>query len=180
MAEDNIEFYRHLFDETLFLVPEPATREQKLAATAAAAPPEEPVSGDTAMGPQYRLLGENRKGLVIAVSLPEGDFQALPRNEFLVKVLSAIQYSPADVAFVNIQRGEKLRIFDLAKETTVNHLVAFGPGLLDMTDDSSISLYKPASIGNTPLLIADPVADIERDVTKKKLLWNGLQAIFLK
>jgi hypothetical protein len=180
VAEENIEFYRHLFDETLFLVPDQQVRDQRQAAAAAAALPEEPVSGDTGAGPGYQLLGENRKGLVIAVSLSEKDFQALPRNEFLTKVLSAIQRSPADVAFVNIKRGEKLRIFDLAKETQLNHLVAFGPGLLDMTADSKISVYKPASIGQVPLLIADPLETIELDATKKRLLWNGLQAIFLK
>jgi hypothetical protein len=177
VAEDNIEFYRLLFDETLFLVPDSETRDKRLAA---AVPAEAPVSGDTAVGPAYPLVGENRKGLVIAVSLMEKDFQALPQNEFLTKVLSAIQHSPADVAFVNLKRGEKLRVFDLAKETQLNHLVAFGPGLLDMTADSKLGLYKPASIGNIPLLIAEPLADIEADVTKKKLLWTGLQAIFLK
>ena len=180
MAVENIEFYRHLFDETLFLVPDQQMRDQRQAAAAAAAMPEAPVSGDTGTGPAYQLLGENRTGLVIAVSLSEKDFQALPQNEFLTKVLSAIQRSPADVAFVNIKRGEKLRVFDLAKETSGHHLVAFGPGLLDMTADSRISLYKPAGIGQVPLLIADPLETIEQDVSKKKSLWNGLQAIFLK
>lgn len=180
MAEANIEFYRHLFDETLFLVADQQTREQRQAAAAAAVPPEEPVSGDTGAAPKYQLLGENRKGLVIAVSVSEKDFALLPRNAFLTKVLSAIQRSPADVAFVNVKRGEKLRTFDLAKETQLNHLVAFGPGLLDMSADSKVTLYKPAALGPVPLLIADPVSDIEVDVTKKKLLWSGLQAIFLK
>jgi hypothetical protein len=177
VAVENIEFYRHLFDETLFLVPDQQVRDQR---QAAAALPEDPVSGDTGTGPVYQLLGENRKGLVIAVSLSEKDFQALPQNEFLTKVLSAIQRSPADVAFVNIKRGEKLRVFDLAKETPVHHLVAFGPGLLDMTADSKISLYKPAGIGQVPLLIAEPLENIELDASKKRLLWIGLQAIFLK
>lgn len=176
VAEENIEFYRHLFDETLFLVPDQQAREQRQAPARA----EEPVSGDTPAGPAYQLLGENRKGLVIAVSLPETDFQALPRNEFLTKVLAAIQRSPADVAFVNLKRGQQLSTFHLAKETQLNHLVAFGPGLVEMSADSKVHPYKPASIGNIPLLLADPVAAIEADVNKKKMLWSGLQAIFLK
>lgn len=175
-----MELYRHLFDETLYLVPDSQQRSQWLAEAAAAAPPEESVSGDTLPRPAYRLLGENRKGLVIAVSMPEAEFQALPGNVFLTKVLAAIQHSPADVAFVNIQRGDKLRIFDLAKDTTLRSLLAFGPGLLDMSPDSKVNLYKPASIGKVPLLLADPLSAVEPDVTKKKLLWAGLQAIFLK
>jgi hypothetical protein len=176
VAEDKIEFYRHLFDETLFLVPDQQVGAQGIAP----ARPEEPVSGDTPTGPRYQLLGENRKGLVIAVSLPEAEFLALPKNEFLTRVLAAIQHSPADVAFVNLNRGQQLSPFDLAKETQLNQLVAFGPGLVEMSADSKINPYKPASIGNIPLLIADPVSAIEADVSKKKLLWNGLQAIFLK
>jgi hypothetical protein len=180
MAAENLELYRHLFDETLFLVPDKQRRDQQLAAAAAAVPPEEPVSGDTAPKMPYQLLGENRKGLVIAVSLQEQEFQALPQKEFLVKVLAAIQRSPADVAYVNIKRGEKLRVHDLSRQTTLNHLVAFGPGLLEMDADAKITVYKPAAIGQVPLLITDPLEDIERDVTKKKLLWNSLQAVFLK
>ncbi|MGV3502063.1 MAG: hypothetical protein ACO1O1_00025 [Adhaeribacter sp.] len=178
--EDNMELYRHLFDETLYLVPDARQRSQRLAQEAAAGVPAEVVSGDTLPRPAYRLLGENRKGLVIAVSMEEADFQALPGNVFLSKVLAAIQHSPADVAFVNIARGDKLRLFDLAKETTLRSLVAFGPGLLDMSADSRVNLYKPATIGQVPLLIADPLPAVEPDVTKKKLLWSGLQAIFLK
>jgi hypothetical protein len=177
--EDNIELYRHLFDETLFLVPEAgAVAQQPRPAAPVAAEPEAPALGDTAQPPAYQLLGENRKGLVIAVALPEPQFRALPANEFLTKVLGAIQRSPADVAFVNVGGGEKLRVFDLAKQTQLNHLVAFGPGLIDT--ESNIGLYKPAAIGQVPLLIGDPVAEIEKDVNKKKLLWAGLQAIFLK
>lgn len=177
MAEDNVEFYRHLFDETLFLLPDQPAESLRQTAPQR---PEEPVSGDTPAGPRYQLLGENRKGLVIAVSLPEEAFQALPRNEFLTKVLAAIQRSPADVAFVNMTPGQQLDTYELGKETQLNHLVAFGSGLVKMTADSKINPYKPASIGNVPLLVADPVAAIEADVNKKKLLWNGLQTIFLK
>ncbi|MGV3639657.1 MAG: hypothetical protein ACO1NZ_04000 [Adhaeribacter sp.] len=178
--EKNMELYRHLFEETLYLVPDPQQRSQRLAAEAAAAEPEEAYSGDTLPRTAYRLLGENRKGLVIAVSMEEAEFQALPGNVFLSKVLAAIQHSPADVAFVNIPRGEKLRIHDLARETKLSSLLAFGPGLLDMTADSKVNLYKPAAIGQVALLIADPLPAVEPDVTKKKLLWSGLQAIFLK
>jgi hypothetical protein len=95
-------------------------------------------------------------------------------------VLSAIQRSPADVAFVNIRGGEKLRVLDLSRQTQLQHLVAFGPGLLDMAAEARIELYKPAAIGDIPLLLAHPLEDIERDVSKKKLLWNSLQAVFLK
>jgi hypothetical protein len=176
VAEDNIEFYRHLFDETLFLVPDQQARAQRQTP----ARPEEPVSGDTLTGPRYQLLGENRKGLVIAVSLSEAEFLALPHNAFLTKVLAAIQRSPADVAFVNLKPGQLLSTFDLAKETQLNQLVAFGPGLVEMSADSKINPYKPASIGQVPLLVADTVAAIEADVNKKKSLWNALQSIFLK
>ena len=177
MEEQPLDFYQHFFTENLFLMPD---RNYGLSAALVTATDMEDINGDTLPAKQYALLGENRKGLVIAVSLSEKDFQALPGNEFLTKVLTSIKHTPNDVGFVNLAAKEKLQLYELSKETTVNYLLAFGPGLLDMDVNSKVHLYKPASIGNIPLLIADVLADIENDVNKKKLLWNGLQTVFLK
>ena len=177
MPEQNLDFYQHFITENLFLVPDQqATFSSNVAATTQS----EDVNGDTNPKSKYRLLGENRKGLVIVVALPKKEFLALPSHEFLTKVLASIRHTPDDVAFINLAPREKLDTYYLSKETKVNYLLAFGAGLLDMDADSKVHLYKPASLGTTPLLIADVLADIENDVTKKKQLWNGLQAIFLK
>jgi len=177
MPEQQLEFYQYFFTENLFLVPDlqsPAFTQDAQTTTI------EESNGDTQPIKKYNLLGENKKGLIIVVALPDNEFRALPQHDFLSKVLTSIRHTPDDVAFINLAAQEKLDTYRLSKETTVNQLLAFGPGLLDIDAHSKINLYKPASIGTTPLLIANVLEDIENDVNKKKLLWNGLQAIFLK
>ncbi|PIQ21216.1 MAG: hypothetical protein COW65_10435 [Cytophagales bacterium CG18_big_fil_WC_8_21_14_2_50_42_9] len=179
MQEQHLDFYQLFFTENLFLVPDmnsPAYPEAALPPATA----DDDISGDTLPAKRYNLLGQNRKGLIITVALLEKEFQALPSNEFLTKVLVSIKHTLSDVAFVNLEPKEKLDIYLLSKETQINNLLVFGPGLLDMDANSKVHLYKPASIGNIPLLIADVLATIENDVNKKKLLWSGLQAVFLK
>jgi len=177
MQEQPLDFYQQFFTENLYLVPDqtPATTPIPVPISAA-----EEINGDTVAAKTYRILGENRKGLLIVVSLPESEFAQLPRHDFLTKVLTSIKHLPDDVGFVNLNPQEKLDIYQISKETTLNALLAFGPGLLDMSSDSKIHLYKPASIGKIPLLIADVLTTIENDVNKKKSLWVGLQSIFLK
>jgi hypothetical protein len=184
---DLLPFYREFFTENLFLVPEPAsgttpptdsTKGQpvKLPAPEVA----EAIMGDTPVAKKFLVLGENRKGLVLLFSLPAAAFAALPGNVFLTKILAAIQHTPADVAYVNLEQNFAVNIFDLGKETKVQQVVAFGSGLVDMAPGSKINLYKPAGIGQVPLLLADPLHHIENDVNRKKQLWSGLQSIFLK
>ena len=172
-----LNFYQQFFTEILFLVPD-ANAESSLKNEILTEP--EAVDGDTIPVKKYHLLGENKKGLVILVAMAEKEFQALPQHEFLSKVLASIKHTTNDVAFINLAPPEKLEIYDLSKETKVNYLLAFGPGLLDMDANSKVHLYKPASIGSIPLLIADVLTVIENDVNKKKQLWNGLQAVFLQ
>ncbi|QNF35192.1 hypothetical protein HUW51_21645 [Adhaeribacter swui] len=183
-AED-LAFFQQLYTEPLFIIPEPS--EIVAPAPAAAVVPQETISpeeidrwGSTQPVKKYPLVGENKKGLVILVSLPEQAFSALPKNEFLIKILGAIRYTPQDVGYVNAQQTKSVNIHDLSKEVTLNHLLVFGKNILDMTEDSRVSYYKPASIGRTPLLIAEDLAAIELDVNKKKQLWGALQSMFLK
>lgn len=182
---EELAFYQQLYTEPLFILPEPPPEVTLVAPTAAIE--REVISaeeierlGSTAPLPKYPLLGENKKGLVLLVSLPEPAFRALPENEFLIKILGAIRYTPADVGYVNALQVKPVNIHDLSKEVNLNHLLVFGKNILDMSADSRVSYYKPASIGRTPLLIAEELEAIELDVNKKKQLWAALQAIFLK
>ena len=188
MAEAaSLAFYQQFYTESLFLVPEPALTDPENL-TLPIAPitdqqpgnPEQKPEDETPAVKRFVVAGENRKGLALLFSLPAEAFAALPQNEFLNKILAAIQFAPADVAYVNIQPNYALNLFDLGKETKVQQVVAFGPRLLDLASGFQVNLYKPAGIGPTPLLIADPLQNIDNDVNRKKQLWSGLQAIFLK
>lgn len=182
----DLTFYQHLFTEHLFIVPEEPPVTPAPAATATAAP-ESSISpqeierlGNTAPVKKYPVIGENRKGLVLLFALPETAFEALPKNEFLTKIIGAIKYTPADVAYVNAFNAKPVNSHALSKEVNLAHLIVFGKNILDMTPDSRVGYYKPASIGRTPLLVVEELAAIELDVNKKKQLWAALQPMFLK
>ncbi len=183
-TENNLAFYQQLFTEQLYILPDPQPAidltipEPKLEPETLSAAEIEQL-GSTAPVKIYPVIGENRKGLVLLFSLPEAAFRALPQNDFLIKIIGAIKYTPADVAFVNALTSKPVNILALSKEVDLAHLIVFGKNILDMTADSRVSYYKPASIGRTPLLIAEDLASIELDVNKKKQLWVALQTMFL-
>ena len=185
MPEDLLPFYQQFFTDNLFLVPETASGVAAATQTVPDKPatvtyPEDATMGDTMAPKRFTILGDNKKGLVLLFSLSEKDFAALPQNVFLTKILAAIQHMSTDVAFVNLEPGFKLNIFDLSKETKLQQVVAFGQDLVDLAPGFNIQLYKPAAIGQVPLLLAEPLYQIENDVNRKKYLWSGLQAIFIK
>lgn len=189
MAElDSLPFYQQFYTETIFILPEKEGGTNTISAPVAlpankVAPTTtlpEPLDDGAPTVRKFTFIGGNQKGLALLFSLPETDFAALPKNEFLTKILAAIQHTPADVAYVNIPPNTVLNLFDLTKETEVKRVVVFGENLLDLASGFKINLYKPAGIGPTPLLLADPLPKIEKDVNRKKLLWTGLQEIFFK
>jgi len=184
---DVLPFYQHFFTETLFVLPEKvADSIPDSPAGSASAPPVAPapslalVDDGAPATKKFALNGQNKKGLALIFSLPEVDFASLPQNEFLTKILAAIQHTPLDVAYVNLPPNFALNLFDLSKVTQVNHVVAFGNGLVDLAPGFKINMYKPAGVGNVPLLLAEPLELIQNDVNRKKYLWSGLQAIFVK
>lgn len=181
--DGNLAFYQQFYTEALFVLPEALP----VPASAKAVTEAEPMDalelerlGSTTPIIKYPVLGENKKGLILLVSLPEDAFRTLPTNEFLIKILGAIKYAFNDVGFVNANLNKPVNIHDLGKEVNLMNLIVFGKNILDMSSDSRVSYYKPASIGRTPLLVAEELELIERDVNKKKQLWAALQPMFLK
>ncbi len=179
---EELAFYQQLYTEHLFILPEPQPQVAPIATPVSEtiSPAEMEALGSTVPRYQFPVLGENKKGLVLLVALPEAAFKALPKNEFLIKILGAIRYTPSDVGYVNALSVKPVNIHELSKEVSLNHLLVFGKNILDMTADSRVGYYKPASIGRTPLLIAEELEAIELDVNKKKQLWAALQQMFLK
>ena len=181
--EDLLPFYQQFFTENLFLIPETSPEPAPLVKTVPVQPevltPEDAAMGDTTSLKRFTISGENKKGLVLLFSLPGEAFAVLPKNDFLTKILAAINHTPSDVAYINLEKQYAVNIFDLSKETKVQQVVAFGSSLIDLATGFQVNLYKPAGIGQIPLLLAEPLHLIENDVNRKKQLWSGLKAIFL-
>jgi hypothetical protein len=165
MAEFNASFYKNFFSETLFVTRD-ANANQPL--------PEEAL---TVSGPEIIFKETVFKGLAILVSEEENTFRQILQNEFLTKILKAIKFEMHDVAFINVAPGSTINLAVLGKKLPIKSIVSFGTDLLDL--DKIPASYKHFHIGPTPVLLSDSLTQLEADQNKKRLLWNGLQGMFL-
>jgi hypothetical protein len=165
MAEFNASFYKNFFSETLFV-----TRD----ANANTPTPEEEM---TVSGPEIIYNEQVFKGLTILVSEDEKAFGNILQNEFLTKILKAIKFEMHDVAFVNVTGGSKVNLAVLGRRLPIKSVVCFGTNLLDL--EKIPAAYKHFHIGPTPVLLSESLTQLEADQSKKRLLWNGLQGMFL-
>jgi len=162
------------------------------AATPAAVPPVSttaaaaPVATEAAPVPAalhvtFSTLGSNAQGVVLLVRLTPEQFQKLPRNVFLNKLLQAIGLVMADVVLVNVEH-EKLPValVNLRRELAAARILAFGRYLLDVTVRNT-QIYEPVQFPSQNLgyLASAEVEMVEYDVSLKKRLWTGLQRMFL-
>lgn len=165
MAEFNASFYKNFFSETLFV-----TRD----ANANVPTPEEEL---TASGPEIIWNEKVFKGLAILVSEDAKTFSQILQNEFLTKILKAIKFEMHDVAFVNVPKGSLVNLAILGRTLPIKSLVSFGTNLLDL--EKVPAPYKHFHIGPTPVLLSESLTQLEADQNKKRLLWGGLQGMFL-
>jgi len=129
----------------------------------------------------FNTLGSNAQGVVLLVRLPEAQFQKLPRNVFLNKLLQAINLVMADVVLVNVDGPYPVALENLRREIAATHILAFGKNLLDVAVRTT-QIYEPVRFPSLGLdyLAAAEVEMVEYDVSLKKRLWNGLKAMFLQ
>jgi hypothetical protein len=99
---------------------------------------------------------------------------------FLNKMLQALGMVMADVVLVNVEAELPVALANLRKELAATHIVAFGKNLLDTTIRNT-QIYEPVLFPSLGLsyLSSATVDLVEYDVSLKKRLWPGLQAMFL-
>ncbi|OGX85139.1 hypothetical protein BEN47_02050 [Hymenobacter lapidarius] len=143
-------------------------------AAPAAAPAVPPV-----MLTQFSTLGDNAQGVLLLFRLPNEQFQKLHRNVFLNKMLQALGLVMADVVLVNVESDLPVALQNLRRELAATHIIAFGKNLLDVTIRNT-QIYEPVLFTTLGLsYLASATVDlVEYDVSLKKRLWPGLQAMF--
>ena len=114
------------------------------------------------------------------VRLPPDQFIKLPRNVFLNKMLQALGLVMADVVLVNVESHLPVALTSLRRELAATQIVAFGRNLLDVTVRNT-QIYEPVQFPQLGFayLAAAEIEMVEYDVSLKKRLWPGLQAMFL-
>ncbi|WP_299822054.1 hypothetical protein [uncultured Pontibacter sp.] len=205
--ELNSEFFRNFISETIYLVDgdaavpvAPIAEQAEVAPATTVAAPVSPASAPvppalhkpkaTPALPKiadkelfgtpgkYKTIGENKKGVVILVTLPEDQFSKLPQLEFLNKILGAIGLKPTDVAYLNNVSGAIARFEDMQQELQVNYIISFASRLDTDLPHDKFTLYNPVMVGSVPVLFSQALAILENDVEHKKQLWGALQKVF--
>lgn len=151
-------------------------------------PPSAPVAAipklpkvETAPQPKsFDLIGDNQKGVVVLVTLPDADFRKLPQSQFLVKILAAIGFGPADVAFVNNVSGAVTKFEVLRDTMETNYIISFASRLDTDLPHEKFTLYNPVAIDGVPVVFSQSLAVLDGDQEQKKLLWGALQLVFKK
>lgn len=127
----------------------------------------------------FSTLGSNPNGLVILVRLDPVRFQRLPRNVFLNNVLKAIRLIVEDVVLVNVESHLPVALSTLRQTLAAKQIIGFGKNLLDVAVYKT-QLYEPVLLVNdVAYLPAAEIELIEEDNSRKKLLWQAMQRMFL-
>jgi hypothetical protein len=127
----------------------------------------------------FSTLGSNPNGLVILVRLDPIRFQRLPKNVFLNNVLKAIRLIVEDVVLINVESHLPVALSTLRKTLAAKQIIGFGKNLLDVAVYKT-QLYEPVLLVNdVAYLPAAEIELIEEDNSRKKLLWQAMQRMFL-
>lgn len=204
-ADISHEFLKNFITETIYVVegdmaaPVPETAPEEVDATSpatVAAPtptiapepapvkqgvhelPKIPKKDPVAPLQKYKVTGQNGKGVVVLVTLPENEFVQLPQLQFLQKILAAIGLQPSDVAYVNNVSGEIALFEDLQQQLQVNYIISFASRIETSLPHERFTLYNPVIVGNVPVVFSQALSMLEHNVEHKKLLWGALQRAF--
>lgn len=197
----NEEFLKSFISETIYLVPEdaamPAPAAQTSAQPAEKAKATESATARTAVkstpvlpkvekaatssleNAKYVVTGENQKGVVILVTLPDAAFRQLPKLEMLQKMLAAIGFKPEDVAYVNNVSGEYAVFEELQQLLTVKYIISFASRLNTSLPHDKFTLYNPVKVADVPVVFSQSLEVLEQDVEHKRKLWAVFQQVFL-
>lgn len=128
---------------------------------------------------KYIVTGQNKKGVVVLVTLPDASFKQLPQLQLLQKMLSAIGFTPEDVAYVNNVSGEIAIYEELQQLLPVKYIISFASRLTTVLPHDKFTLYNPVKVGDTPVVFSQSLEVLEQDVEHKKKLWAVFQQVFL-
>ena len=149
--------------------------------TGTASAPVAPAGVPPVMLTPFATLGTNAAGVVLLCRMPREQFMKLHRNVFLNKMLQALGLVMEDVMLVNVESELPVALANLRQQLDATRVIAFGKNLLDVTLRNT-QIYEPVLFPNLNLsYLASATIDlVEYDVSLKKRLWPGLQAMFLR
>lgn len=118
-------------------------------------------------------IGKQDSEVIVLInsSLQEKD------KQFLEKVLQAVNI-PLDQVLIIFISDNRPSYTQLANEFPFKKLIAFGLSPLNLKLKFTNKHYQLFLFQNKKLLFAEDISILSTDVSKKKLLWAGLQKMF--
>lgn len=201
----NEEFLKSFMPETIFMVPgdaavpvlqteadpaETITEEKQHVTAAVQAKPalkETPVlpkieitaPAVSSGNEKYVVTGENKKGVVVLVTLPDAAFRELPQLQLLQKMLAAIGFKPEDVAYVNNVSGQIAVFEELQQLLPLKYIISFASRIDTKLPHDKFTLYNPVKVADVPVVFSQSFEVLEQDVEHKRKLWAVFQQVFL-
>jgi hypothetical protein len=125
------------------------------------------------------MMGENRKGIVIAVDYP--DAATIRENElaFLLNILNACRLGLRDVLIINLHGKPAPDRQQIHKTYPAGILIMFGLTPADLSLPVRFPEYQRQSFDGVQYLAAPSLERLEQDPQGKKQLWACLKAMFL-
>ncbi len=96
----------------------------------------------------------------------------------LENILKATGHSIAEVDILNISTLPKADARSVVAAKSTHYFITFGVPLIKLQIDLLFQPYVPRQIEGVWFLLAEPLATIDADKTKKKQLWLALKQMF--
>ncbi|OWY22193.1 hypothetical protein C7N43_22365 [Sphingobacteriales bacterium UPWRP_1] len=128
----------------------------------------------------YPGLPQPQAGITTLVVCKTADTQ-LPEteNSFLASILKAVGLPGNRVQVMPfVLQNAKLPIATLLRNFGVKKIITFGFQPDELMVNITPQLYLPFELSQTQILLADALNSIEKDKSKKQLLWQQLKQMF--
>lgn len=124
------------------------------------------------------FLGQNLKSVIILVNQKDAKYLLEEELDFLTSILSACNYSIADVAIVNCKESNT-ELYDLLKATfSIKSIILFNVNMANVGFPLTVPHYQVQSYDNLILLSAPDLLSIKKDKAEKNGLWTSLKKLF--
>lgn len=129
-------------------------------------------------GPEWDFFGQNKKNVLVAVRYPEVKYIPDKQLTFLTKLLSACNYSLADVAIINFHFYQSQDFNDLISTLSPTSALLFGIEASEFGLPMNFPQFQVQNFRNIKFLISPTLETIEPEKTLKSNLWVALKKMY--
>ncbi|HTG56304.1 MAG TPA: hypothetical protein VL943_08560 [Niabella sp.] len=160
------------------LYPSSLVGQEKNTASVTAASSAQPVSAEPEPTIEWRSLGSNQRGILVAVNYENITNLPDPQLEFLMQLLKACQLSLNDVALININNYPQVAHTSILGQFNTKVVLLFGITVQDWGFPFQTPPYQVQSFSGYTIMHAPALHDLQNDKPAKGLLWAALKNIF--